>query len=247
MSVLLLGGTAEARTLADGLVGQGIDVVSSLAGALASVRTPPGRVRVGGFGGADGLADYLRAHQIDAVIDATHPFAARISGNAAVACARMSVPLVRLERPSWAERADSAEWHWVDDLAAARVRAEQLGTRILLAVGRQSLTAFDGWRPGLVVARAIEPPAFTLPDGCLLVRGRGPFALADELALLREHRIEVLVAKDSGGPTTAKLDAAAERGVAVVMVRRPPAPDGVAAVASVAEAQRWLAQTRRSR
>ncbi len=245
MRVLLLGGTAEARELAAELGEH--EVIVSLAGALSAPHPVVGEVRFGGFGGADGLADYLRAHAVEAVIDATHPFASRISGNAALACARTSIPLLRLERPSWAEREDASSWHWVDDLAAARVRAEELGSRILLAVGRQSLTAFDGWRPGLVVARAIEPPAFTLPDGWLLVRGRGPFALADELALLREHRIEVLAAKDSGGPTTAKLDAAAELGVALVMVRRPPAPDGVAAVASVAEAQRWLAQTRRSR
>lgn len=245
MRVLLLGGTAEARELAAKLDED--EVIVSLAGALSAPGPVVGEVRFGGFGGADGLADYLRAHQIEAVIDATHPFAARISGNAAVACAAMRVPLVRLERPSWATRDDASGWHWVDDLAAAQVCAEELGTRILLAVGRQSLAAFDGWRPGLVVARAIEPPAFTLPDGWLLVRGRGPFAFADELALLRGHRIEVLVAKDSGGPTRAKLDAAAELGLSVVMVHRPAAPDGVAAVASVAEAQRWLVQTRRNR
>jgi precorrin-6A/cobalt-precorrin-6A reductase len=245
MRVLLLGGTAEARELAARLDED--EVIVSLAGALSAPGPVAGEVRFGGFGGADGLADYLRAHRIDAVIDATHPFASRISGNAALSCARTSIPLLRLERPSWAERDDASGWHWVDDLAAARVRAEELGSRILLAVGRQSLTAFDDWRPGLVVARAIEPPAFTLPDGWLLVRGRGPFPLADELTLLREHRIDVLVAKDSGGPTAAKLDAAAELGVAVVMVRRPPAPDAVAAVTSVVEAQQWLAQTRRSR
>ncbi|PFG17895.1 precorrin-6A reductase [Propionicimonas paludicola] len=247
MSVLLLGGTAEARALADVLVGQGIDVVSSLAGALASVRLPPGQVRVGGFGGADGLADYLRERLIESVIDATHPFAARISAHAALACAATSTPLLRLERPSWAERPDASGWCWVDDLAAARTAAGERGRRIFLAVGRQGLAELADWTDRTIVARVVEPPAVALPTNWQLVAARGPFSVAEERALFAGHRVEVLVAKDSGGPTTAKLDAAAELGVAVVMVRRPPAPDGVAAVASVAEAQQWLAQTRRSR
>ena len=247
MSVLLLGGTAEARALAEVLVGQGIDVVSSLAGVIEGPRMPPGQVRVGGFGGADGLADYLREHAVEAVVDATHPFAARISGNAAAACTATSTALMRLERPSWAERPDASDWCWVDDLAAARIAAGERGRRIFLAVGRQGLAELADWTEPAIVARVVEPPAVALPANWQLLCARGPFPVAEERALFAAHRIEVLVAKDSGGPTTAKLDAAAELGVAVVMVRRPPAPDGVAAVASVAEAERWLAQCARPR
>ena len=239
MSVLLLGGTAEARRLAELLVADAVPVVTSLAGVVASGRRPPGEVRVGGFGGAPGLIGYLREHGVTAVVDATHPFAAQVTANAADACAQVGVPLLRLSRPSWAARADAASWHWVDTIADARLAAEGLGARAFLAVGRQSLGEFADWTDRPVLARVVDIPNFAVPPTWEVLRARGPFTLADELTLLRSHHIEVLVAKDSGGSTDAKLDAAAELGVAVVMVRRPALAAGVDVVASVAEAAAW--------
>jgi len=240
VSVLLLGGTAEARHLAELLVAGGVPVVTSLAGVVADGRLPPGEVRVGGFGGVPGLVGYLRDKGVTAVVDATHPFAAQLTRNAAAACAQAGVALLRLSRPSWATRADAASWHWVDTIAEARKAAEQLGRRSFLAIGRQSLGEFADWTDRQVLVRVVDPPSFDVPDGWEVLRARGPFTLAEELDLLRGHDIDVLVAKDSGGPTDAKLDAAAELGVAVVMVRRPQLPAGVPVVTSVAGAAAWL-------
>jgi precorrin-6A/cobalt-precorrin-6A reductase len=142
VSVLLLGGTAEARRLAELLVADGVPVVTSLAGDVVDLRLPPGEVRVGGFGGIDGLVAYLRDHGVTAVVDATHPFAAQMTGNAAIACAQAAVPLLRVSRPSWSTRADAGSWHWVGTVAEARQAAERLGDRVFLAIGRQSLGEF---------------------------------------------------------------------------------------------------------
>lgn len=244
MTVLLLGGTAEARALATRLVAEGVDVVTSLAGVVGHTAPPSGRVRVGGFGGADGLASYLREQRIDRVVDATHPFAARITGNAASACAATGTPLLRLSRPGWTERPDAAGWHWVDSLAAARVVAEGLGRRVFLSIGRQQLDEFADWSDRDVLVRMVEPPDH-LPTAWTLILARGPFSVPDERALLREHSIEVLVTKDSGGSATAaKLDAAALEGVAVVIVRRPPDPPGVPVVSTVADALAWVLSRR---
>lgn len=240
MSVLLLGGTAEARRLAEVLVAGGVPVVTSLAGVVADGRLPPGDVRVGGFGGVPGLIAYLRDHGVTAVVDATHPFAARITANAALACPEVGVPLLRLSRPSWSTRADAASWHWVDTLADARRAAGTLGNRTFLAIGRQALGEFADWGDRQVLVRVVDPPEFDVPATWEVLRARGPFTLDHELALLRSHAIDVLVAKDSGGSTDAKLDAAAELGVAVVMVRRPSPPLGIEVVTSVAEAIAWL-------
>lgn len=240
MSVLLLGGTAEARLLAELLVAGDVPVVTSLAGAVADLRQPAGEVRVGGFGGVPGLVAYLWDHSVTAVVDATHPFAAQITANAATACAQVGVPLLRLSRPSWATRADAASWHWVDTIADARQAAERLGERIFLAIGRQSLGGFVDWTDGPVLVRVVDAPDFEVPATWVALRARGPFDIEAELDLMRSHGIDVLVAKDSGGSTDAKLDAAAVLGVAVVMVRRPALPSGVDVVTSVAEAAAWL-------
>ncbi|MFV0451435.1 MAG: cobalt-precorrin-6A reductase [Propioniciclava sp.] len=248
MAVLLLGGTVEARELATRLVADGVPVVTSLAGEVTDLRRPPGEVRVGGFGGVDGLARYLRDHPIAALVDATHPFAVRMTANAAAACQATGVPLLRLERPSWSARPDAASWHWVDTVAAAREAADRLGERVFLAVGRHSLAEFAGWTDRSVLARVIDPPEVEVPSTWEVLRARGPFTLADEVTLLRDHAIDVLVTKDSGGPTDAKLDAAGRLAIPVVCLRRPSAPPGLDVVDRVGPVLDWLtAQRRRSR
>lgn len=239
MTVLLLGGTAEARRLADQLVATGVPVVTSLAGDVTDLTLPAGAVRVGGFGGAPGLAAYLRDQGVSAVVDATHPFAAQITANAAVACGETGVALVRLSRPGWSGRPDAASWHWVDSLAQAREAAQALGGRVFLATGRQTLREFVGWTDRYVLVRVVDAPEFAVPATWEVLRARGPFDRAAERELLGSRGIDVLVTKDSGGATDAKLDAAAELGVAVVIVRRPVLPVGVAVVDSVADALTW--------
>ncbi|MFT4297158.1 MAG: cobalt-precorrin-6A reductase [Micropruina sp.] len=240
MTVLLLGGTAEARRLAAALVDSGVDVLTSLAGAVTVERPPAGRVRVGGFGGADGLAGFLTRENIAAVVDATHPFAARITASAAEACGRTGTPLLRLSRPGWGGRPDAAGWHWVASSQQAAEVAPRLGERVFLSVGRQSAPEFLGLT-GYVLLRVVEPPAVAVPGSWEVVRARGPFDLDAERALLRDRRIDVLVTKDSGGrATAAKLDAAAELGVPVVIVARPAEPSGLIRVETVDAAVRWV-------
>ena len=236
--LLILGGTAEARDLAGVLHGRGVPVISSLAGRVAAPRLPPGEVRVGGFGGPEGLERWLTEHDVFAVVDATHPFAARMSASAATACRRAGVPLLRLERPGWRERPGD-RWVWVDDVDAAADAVEGLGRRALLALGRQEVAAFAGIESTWFLIRSVGPPEPPLPRQHELLLDRGPFAMSGELGVLDEHRIDLVVTRDSGGDqTAAKLDAARERGVPVVVVRRPPGPDGPA-VTTVAEAAAW--------
>ncbi|GAB2593764.1 cobalt-precorrin-6A reductase [Microlunatus antarcticus] len=236
MTVLLLGGTGEARALAGLLVDAGVDVLSSLAGRVSRPALPVGRVRVGGFGGVDGLAAFLVEHHVAAMVDATHPFAATISANAARACAATGTPLLRLARPGWSEHPDADRWTWVDTVTDA---LGVPGERPVLTTGRQSLAAFLPWADRAVLARVVDPPELDLPPAWRLLRSRGPYDLAGERALLQDHRADLLVTKDSGGTqTVAKLDAARALGVPVVVVRRPPAQD-TEAVADVASARRW--------
>lgn len=248
MRVLLLGGTAEARALAAALTAEpGVHVVSSLAGRVARPRLPVGEVRVGGFGGVDGLARHLRDTAVDAVVDATHPFAVGISGNAVEACTRAAVPLLRLVRPGWADHPRSGEWEWVDDAARAARAAAAAGERVLLTSGRQTLAAFTGpLADHDVLVRVVDPvPEGEVPTGWTVLLDRGPYTLEKETALMVEHRTEVLVTKDSGGDLTrAKLDAAGALGVHVVVVRRPGAPDAPESVSDVDAAVRWTRQQR---
>lgn len=239
MTVLLLGGTAEARQLAEMLVADGIALVTSLAGDIAELRLPPGDVRVGGFGGVEGLVLYLREHGVAAVVDATHPFAAQMTAHAATACAAAGVPLLRLSRPSWATRTDAPSWHWVDSITEARETAGRLGSRVFLAIGRQALPEFADWVDRSVVVRVVDSPAMDVPGNWEVVRARGPFRLEDELELLRRHGIDVLVTKDSGGPTDSKLDAAAQLGIPVVILHRPALPATMPVVATPVEAAGW--------
>ncbi len=236
--VLVLGGTGEARRLAAALVADGVDVLSSLAGRVADPVLPEGEVRVGGFGGADGLAAWLAEHRPRAVVDATHPFAAEITASAAAAAAAHGTPLLRLQRPGWTPQPGD-DWRFVDSLADAAAAVADRSS-VFLTTGRQGVRAFADL-PGRVLVRSVDPPDEPLPAGATLLLDRGPFSVADELALLREHAVDVVVTKDSGGHLTeAKLTAARELGIPVVLVRRPPLPAGVATVATVDEALAWL-------
>ena len=237
--VLVLGGTSEARELAAELDAAGVAVTSSLAGRVSNPRLPAGEVRLGGFGGPDGLARWLREHQIAAVVDATHPFAERISESAVTACERTAVPLLRLERPGWTQ-SPGDHWVWVDDLEQAASVVPGLGSRVFLTTGRLGLAAFAAVDSAWFLIRCVDPPESPLPRHHRVLLGRGPYTIDDELQLIDEHRIEVVVTKDSGGAhTRAKLDAARRRALPVIVVRRPPRP-AATAVASTADAVAWV-------
>lgn len=237
--VLILGGTTEGRALAQALLGSGLRVTSSLAGRVSRPAQLPGSVRTGGFGGVDGLLGWLDAHGVAAVVDATHPYAATMTEHAAQACSATNTPLLRLQRPGWQAAAGDV-WHRVASLPAAAALADSLGDRVFLTIGRQEVAAFAGLRAWCLV-RAIEPVDPPLPRRCETLLARGPFALDEERDTLARWGIDVLVSKDSGGDATAaKLVAARERGVPVVLVDRPALPAGVPVVADVPAATAWL-------
>lgn len=214
-------------------------MTSSLAGRVARPLLPEGEVRTGGFGGADGLARALRELQVDALIDATHPFAGTISFHAAQAAATAHVPLLALRRPGWVPAPDD-DWHHVNSLEEAATALPTLGTRAFLTVGRLGLPPFASIDDVHFLIRSVDAPEPPLPPHSEVLLGRGPFTPDGERELLRTHRIDVLVTKDSGGEATApKLVAAREARIPVLVVRRPQVPAGVAVVGSVAEAVEW--------
>ena len=237
MRVLLLGGTSEARALAARLHPD-VDVISSLAGRVPDPALPVGEVRIGGFGGVDGLKRWLAETSVDAVVDATHPYAATITANAAAACGEVGLPYLLLARSAW----DPGDAIVVGaDVEAAKTVAAKHYSRVFLTTGRSGTAAFrdvDAW---FLIRAVTAPDADTLPRRHRLVLSRGPYHYDDELALLREHRMDALVTKNSGGAMTRpKLDAAAALGIAVVMVDRPPLPAGVTTVSTVDEAADWV-------
>jgi precorrin-6A/cobalt-precorrin-6A reductase len=241
--VLLLGGTSEASALSAELALDGrTELIVSLAGRTEHPRVANGQLRVGGFGGPDGLAAFLLDQSIDVVVDATHPFAATMPFNAAAACHRAGVPLLKLYRPPWTPCAGD-RWMRVADLdRAAAMLVERGARRVLLTTGRQELEPFRALRGVSFVVRSVEPPDLAGFESATALLARGPFDVEGERALFRAQAFDTLVTKNSGGSATAaKLEAARDLGIEVVMVDRPPLPV-VPLVASVAEARLWLSQ-----
>lgn len=235
--VLVLGGTAEARALAKALHPR-IDIISSLAGRVPEPALPVGPVRIGGFGGVEGLRQWLIEENIDAVIDATHPFAATMTAHAAEACGELRLPHLVLARPPW----DPGEATVVaSDTDAAETVKQQGYSRVFLTTGRSGVKAFadsDAW---LLIRAVTAPDATVLPRHHRILLSRGPYRYDDELTILKDHRIDVLVTKNSGGDMTrGKLDAAGALRIPIVMVARPPLPSGVTAVGTVQEAADWV-------
>ncbi|WP_087864547.1 cobalt-precorrin-6A reductase [Comamonas thiooxydans] len=223
--VLLLGGTFDAYILSTLLHEAGVQAIYSYAGATQTRRTPALPVRVGGFGGVQGLVDYLSAHHITHVIDATHPFAAQMSANAIAACAQLDLPLLSMERPAW-QAQPGDQWQHVPDMAAAAQALSRSLKRVFLAIGRKQLAAFAGLEgEHQFVLRVIDQEGGALPltaSSYELIVARGPFRLADELALLGQYRIDCIVSKNAGGADTyAKIEAARQLGIPVIMVDRP--------------------------
>jgi len=258
VTILILGGTGEARALAAALVADGREVLSSLAGRVQRPRLPEGPVRIGGFGGATGLAEFLRAEKITAVVDATHPFAATITANAAIATSETGTPRLVLRRPAWAqdpswlaarehrseERARSgSSWLSVPDIASAALAVQEWpGRSVFLTTGRRDLAAFANDERHDFLVRTVDPPEGSVPPQLTLILDRGPYTVDGELALFRKHRIGLLVTKNSGGSMTmAKLAAAQVANIPVIMVQRPPLPAGSDVVDTVEAALDWLA------
>lgn len=239
--VLILGGTGDATALAaQAATIVGVEVIISLAGRTQYPLVTSENTRIGGFGGVAGLTHYLQEQQIDGLIDATHPFAAQISCHAAAAAAAVGIPRLMLIRPAW-EQTEGDDWIEVDSHAAAAATLPDLAQRIFLTIGRQELAAFAHLQDLWFLMRMIDPPLpdAAVPPGKLLLE-RGPFSLDDERSLLRQYEIGAIVSKNSGGAATyAKIVAARELGIPVVMIQRPPIPPGDI-VADIESALSWL-------
>jgi precorrin-6A/cobalt-precorrin-6A reductase len=241
--VLILGGTTEARGLAERLAARkDLDITLSLAGRTIAPVALPVPVRIGGFGGAAGLADYLAGERVDVLIDATHPYAQAISANAAAAARRTSVRFVALRRPPWTPTSGD-RWTEVNDIPAAIAALGAAARRVFVALGRNELAPFVQAPQHWYLIRSVDPvtPPLPLPHA-EYVTGRGPFSEADDRALLAAHRIDAVLAKNSGGRATyGKIAAARTLGLDVIMLRRPELPDAPS-VATVGEALAWLDQ-----
>lgn len=247
LRVLILGGAGEAAELGRRLAGdERFAPLLSLAGRTRAPSLPPISHRIGGFGGVDGLVRWLAEFDAEALVCATHPFAEQMRRHAVEAARRSAVPLLMLERPAWMP-GPGDRWIEVADMAAAVPALGDAPRRVLLTIGQKDLAPFGAAPQHAYVIRSIErPSAESLPPNAELISARGPFVEAEERALLRDHRIDVLVTKNSGGAATAaKLAAARDLGVGVVMVQRPrpPSLDGIdVAIAHDAEgALNWLA------
>ncbi|ARV62001.1 cobalt-precorrin-6A reductase [Nostocales cyanobacterium HT-58-2] len=239
--LLILGGTSDAAELADQASAMPeVEVITSLAGRTRQPITPAGILRVGGFGGEAGLVEYLREAKIDILIDATHPFAAQISFHAVRAATTCKIPHLMFIRPVW-ERLPGDQWVEVESVEAAAAVLPELAKRVFLTIGRQQLAPFASLEDIWFLMRLIELPApdALVPSGVILC-DRGPFALENERKLLIEHQIDTIVSKNSGGDATyAKIIAARELGIKVVIVKRPATPPGEK-VSDVESAVAWL-------
>ncbi|MDZ8049977.1 MAG: cobalt-precorrin-6A reductase [Aulosira sp. ZfuVER01] len=241
MRVLILGGTGDAAELVGRIATiPGIEAIASLAGRTRQPSIPSGNIRIGGFGGVTGLASYLQEMKINLLIDATHPFASQISFNAAAAATEVGIPRLMLNRPVW-EKVGGDRWIEVENIAAAAASLSNQAQRVFLTVGRQELSAFANLEEIWFLMRVIDPPSpdDLIPPGLVLC-DRGPFALDNERKILIHHKIDTIVSKNSGGDATyAKIIAARELGVTVVMVNRPAIPPGEQ-VSNVEDAVAWL-------
>ena len=247
MRILILGGTQEAFQLAEHLADlTGVEIISSLAGRTKEPRLPRGQVRTGGFGGAEGLARYLREAGITHLVNATHPFAEGISANAVAAAGAAGIPLLRLLRPVWTARHDD-RWVAVRNASEAAELCRREGGRIFLTLGSGELDAFAHVHNAHFLVRIVDAPEGLPLSNYHAIAARGPFSLQDELRLLAEHHIGLMVAKNSGGDATyAKIAAARQMGLPVIMIERPQiALDPQSpALASVAEVVAWVRRTR---
>jgi precorrin-6A/cobalt-precorrin-6A reductase len=226
MRVLILGGTSEANLLAASAAGAGLDAIYSYAGRTQVPVNQPLPTRIGGFGGAGGLVDYIRRHQITHVVDATHPFAVEMSRNAVAACATTGTALIALERAPW-QRSPGDNWIEVEDVAAAAAALPEQCARVFLAIGRRYLAPFAARPQHAYTLRFADAPdgALPMPDASVVV-SRGPFTLAGDLDLMRSRDIEWIVARNAGGTgALAKIEAARQLGLPVVMIARPALPE----------------------
>jgi precorrin-6A/cobalt-precorrin-6A reductase len=239
--VLILGGTTEARLLGERLAKRGsLNVTLSLAGRTASPVPHAVPVRVGGFGGAAGLADFLVAERIAALIDATHPYATIISDNAITAARQTGIAFMRLQRPSW-QKVAGDRWTDVADTADAVHALGATPRRVFVALGRNELAPFIGAPQHRYLVRSVDPvdPPLSLPQ-VSYVTARGPFSEADDRALMTAHNIDIIVAKNSGGSAAyGKIAAARALGIEVILLRRPPTP-AAPAVETIEDAIAWL-------
>ncbi|MGA7937438.1 MAG: cobalt-precorrin-6A reductase [Kovacikia sp.] len=241
--VLILGGTGDAAELATKISSMGgVEVITSLAGRTRQPSTPVGSVRVGGFGGIPGLVAYLQEQRIDVLIDATHPFAAQISWNAAMAAAEIGIPHLMLVRPAW-DKVAGDHWIEVESIEAAPQAIPEWARRVFLTIGRQELAPFAALTNCWFLMRMIDPPAAAAerPPGEVLY-DRGPFTLDNEKSLLTEYKIDAIVSKNSGGSATyAKIVAARELEIPIVLVQRSALPEAER-VSDVLGALTWLQQ-----
>jgi precorrin-6A/cobalt-precorrin-6A reductase len=221
-TVLILAGTAEGRELAGRLTDRGLRVISALAGRTPEQLPRPGDLRIGGFGGAGAMTAWLGQHRVAAVVDATHPFAQSISTQATEACAQSGTPLIRLQRPPYAA-VPGDDWHYTSSASAAAALLPPLGRRAFLTTGQHGLAAFAAVGQVWFLIRCRTPPDGPLPAAREVLVDPGPYRADNELGLMKRHRIDVLVTKDSGGELTAgKLVAARSLGIPVVLISRPP-------------------------
>lgn len=239
MRALILGGISDASLLAAQIARAGIDAVYSYGGRTRAPADQPLPIRIGGFGGVSGLADYIRREGITHVIDATHPFAAEMSRNALQACAETGTPLLALERAPWS-KAPGDNWIEIGDVNAAAAALPEPAAKVFLAIGRQHIAPFAARPQHAYTLRFVDPPEAPLPFAADVIVSRGPFTLDGELEMMRTRGINWIVARNSGGNgARAKIDAARLLGLPVIMISRPKLPERLR-VESVAEVMQWL-------